>query len=291
MRKIVLLIILFAAIITASTYYWHKSRVFRTSTTGPSLTVEFLNYNLGNGILAISPEGKAVLFDPGHKYASKNLVDYLKKRGIRSLTLIITYPSLEHVGAVPSLIDAFQIESFIAGEQESRYRFWKRIINSVGQQNVKVISLWAGRNLQLSKTVYLEILSPPKGLISAGNNNNEANSLVTRLRYKNIRILLASHSRIETEGYLIESGIDLNSNVLAVARHGKTGSTSLEFLSEVRPQYCVLQAGRESPHKTVLSRLDTSNTGATIFIADKSKGLVRLTTNGTQIKLENQPVK
>jgi competence protein ComEC len=90
---------------------------------------------------------------------------------------------------------------------------------------------------------------------------------------------------------LIESGANVDVDVLKVGHHGSYSSTSYRFLREVMPAYAVISVGRNNdyghPHADPLSRLRDAE--VTIYRTDEMYTIVA-TSDGTNIRFawENQ---
>ncbi len=149
--------------------------------------------------------------------------------------------------------------------------------------------------MELSKTVRLDILSPPGGPFREKGFPKQQqsakwddNSLVTRITYRGKRFLLLSDAGPKGQARLIEQPNDLRSNVLVVGRHGKRGGASLEILLLARPEVCIVPVGiSERPSRLVLRQIDPKNTGADLYRTDLD-GIVEVVTDGQQIVVNRE---
>lgn len=278
----ILPIILIAAALAAGTYLGYIKTRRAPVIEGPALVIEFLDAELGCAVVVRTPEGKTLVVDPGPPETVGALTQYLRDRGVEQVGVMISNPSDVRAGALESLLDDLTVTRVWRGEIEGRSRAWKRAMENVRGQAIpeKVVS--GGVRLRLSKSVLLETLSPPPGLLNDANREN--NSLVVRISYGSVRFLLLADSGTRAEGYLISSGADLSSDVLVVGRHGRAGGTSLELLRFVRPQVIVVGAGTGEyvPSSAVLARIDPRHTGAELYRTDRD-GVVTLATDGESI--------
>lgn len=275
-------IILIAAALAAGTYVGYLKTRRAPVIEGPALVVEFLDADLGCAVVVRTPEGQTVVIDPGPLETAGALAQYLHDRGVGQASVLISNPSDIRAGALESLLDAVTVTRLWRGQIEGRTRAWKRAMEIARGQNIpeKVVS--GGTRLSLSKSVLVETLSPPAGLLKDADRDN--NSLVVRISYGSVRFLLLSDAGTQAEGYLISSGAELSSDVLAVGRHGRTGATSLELLRALRPRVIVVGAGigEYGPSPTVLARIDPEHTGADLYRTDRD-GVVTLATDGESI--------
>ena len=290
MRK-VLPIIVIAAAVAAGVYvgYTRVHREREPAITGPTLAVTFLDADHGSGIVIKTPEGQFVVIDPGPESCGRRLVSYLHDAGAKSVVVVVSKPSPGRGGSLGRLVDEINVAKVYTGEMTGSAKSWKRAVEAVRDRRIPVLALSAGSVVRLSPTTMLETLSPPKGMFEGTQSDWDNNSLVTRVSFGNKRFLFASDIRIEAEAHLIQSGAGLESDVLALARCGRSGSTSLELLSRVRPESCVMSVGtgRNRPSKAVLKRIDTKSTGASVYRTDKD-GTIRMVTDGHSIVVRTE---
>ena len=274
MRKLVPIIIIVAAV-AAGAYVGFVRARRKPARVGPVLVASFLPADLGNAIVFETPEKRFVVIDPGPEQTADALVDYLRQAGVRSLDVIVTVPIDEHGGALGRLVDSFDVKRVIHGGPA-----WRKGLEGP-KGPIGELVLAAGDSIRLSPKVKVEVLSPPRE-----PRGRLAEPLVTRITFGKTRFLLASDARMEDEAYLIRSGVDLASTVLVVPRHGRYGSTSLELLSLVRPEYCIVLVGEgaDRPSRVVLDRIKTENTGAEVYRTDTG-GPINIMTDGHSIQV------
>ena len=112
-------------------------------------------------------------------------------------------------------------------------------------------------------------------------------SLVFRLRYGNLEVLLTGDIGAPVEGDLAAPDADRRAvRVLKVAHHGSRGSSSNGFVGAYRPWAAVVSAGRNNPFghpaPEVLARLDAVR--ATTVRTDRD-GAVMIETDGRAISM------
>jgi len=270
MRKL-LPIILIATVLAVGIYLGYREEERKPASSKHALVARFLDAKYGNAIVISVPGGKSVVIDPGPEATAEHLTDYLRDIGTKSVTLIVTYPSREHVGAINQLIESFPVKRILHGEMTGISRTWDRVLELAAEAGIPDLVLCEGDLIKLSPKVKLEILSPPKGFTENAAASSMNNSLVARVSVGRVRFLLTSHIGTEVEGRLIQSGVDLQSNVLVVPRHGAAGSTSLEFISQVRPECFIVLVGRgtDRPSSLVMRRISTKNTGGQVYQNDE----------------------
>ena len=249
------------------------------------LSASFLESELGNAIVFKTPEKKFVVVDPGPARTAHALVDYLEDSGATSIVVVVTNPTLEHIGALEDVLRSVRVSRVIHGEEDSGYRTWHKTLEELKSQKIPESIFHAGDKINLSQSTRMEVLNPPAGLIEDADPQD--NSLVVKVSYGRKSFLLASDAGTQAESSLIASAANVESDVLVVGRHGRSGGTSLEFLSQVRPKCCVVLCGTGAnrPCRAVLNRIAPQKTGAVIYRTDEN-GTVDMVSDGSSITIE-----
>jgi len=129
------------------------------------------------------------------------------------------------------------------------------------------------------------VLHPGVGLWEDANNN----SVVTRLTYGQVSLLLTGDIEAEVEANLVGAHRDapLRSTVLKVPHHGSCSSTTQRFLDTVDPEVAIISVGAENrfghPCEEVLERLGD----LPVYRTDE-QGAVEVVTDGTRVWVEVQ---
>lgn len=273
MRRLLPILVLISAIAAGSYVGFHRATP-RPVRIDNALIVSFLDESLGNAIVLETPEKHFAVVDPGPEATAEGLVEYLQKIGVRSIDVVLTTSTAEHSGALQALDQALEVKRVVRStsrESGPEQAIGKAITESL---------LTTGECINLSPTVRIEALGPPKAALE----DSKPGPLVTRVRHGDTSFLLMSDASIEDEAYLIRSGGNLISTVLAVPNHGRAGSTSLELLARVRPRYIVVLAetGVGRPDPGVMKRISPENTGAYLHRTDKD-GIIDLVGDGRSI--------
>jgi competence protein ComEC len=112
-------------------------------------------------------------------------------------------------------------------------------------------------------------------------------SLVMKLRFKNVSVLLTGDIGKEAEERILRKGYLLKSDVLKIPHHGSSSSSSPLFLERVKPTYAILSVGERNigrlPHPEVLKRYQ--QLGSRILRTDKH-GAIIVITNGENIEIK-----
>jgi len=288
MRKYVLIIVI-ALSAAAGTFLaiYLKNREASQRPHGPVVSVTFLDAQRGAGIIIKTPEGKFTVIDPGPANTAQQLVNHLRWMGARTIDIVISNPTRSHVGALAELLESFSVGRLIHAPHLPNTRTWLDAIRDVESREVRDQTVSGGDNITLSRTTTLAVLSPPADLLPGTGGGDDDNSLVLQVRFGEMRILLPSDIRAAGEAYLISGDSAIESDIMVLARAGRSGSNSLEFLSRVRPAYCVISCGGYlgSPSSIVLHRVDQKNSGAYLYRTDKD-GTIEIASDGSRVSVD-----
>jgi competence protein ComEC len=278
MRKKTLLLFITTVFLVTLTSCAVKQPIFRLKTLR-SLVIHFIDVGLGDSIFLELPSGENMLIDVGSPSAGPKVVQYLKSLGVRKIDrLLLTHPDDDHIGGIFGLFPAFEIRNiYDNGMSNFSSNIFSDYSALVRRDLSKYHILQEGESFLIGD-ITIKVLSP--FLPPAGNTNSD--SIVLRLGYKDISILLTADMGELGEKRLLSSGIDLKSTVLKVSHHGENDASSAEFLKNVNPETAIISVSRVNkyarPHREVLKRIEQA--GARIYRTDQNGNIV-FRTDGT----------
>ncbi len=220
------------------------------------LHVYFLDVGQGDAILIRAPDGRQVLVDGGPSPAA--LLDELGSLlpfWDRTLDMVVlTHPDTDHMNGLLPLFERYRIATVLDTVQDGgEAPAWSAALAAHRGQR---ITARRGMRLVLDD-LRITVLHPAEPLLPETSDN--AASLVLRLDYGEISLLLMGDAEQATEEALLAAGQPLQADVLKVAHHGSGGGTSAAFLAAVQPQLAVIQVGADNrfghPHPDTLARL------------------------------------
>ncbi|MCD6290622.1 MAG: DNA internalization-related competence protein ComEC/Rec2 [Anaerolineae bacterium] len=253
------------------------------------LHVFFLDVGQGDAILIQTPSGHQVLIDGGPSPAQ--LAWQLGRhmpfwdRGIDIVAL--THPDSDHMNGLVPLADRYQIGMVIGSPITDRSPEARPWLTTLRHHHIRREIAQRGARIHMGDGVWLDVLHPPAHLLLNTQADDNNNSLVVRLGYGHICVLLTGDAEREAELSMITSGQPLRCPILKVSHHGSAGATSPEFLAAVMPQIAIFQVGRDNPFghpaPAVLKRLAHTR----IYRTDRD-GTIELITDGVHIWLRTE---
>ena len=257
------------------------------------LKVTFLDVGQGDAILIECPNRKTILIDAGMRVidfrtgkvkrdSGKMILSVLKYKGINKLDMAITtHFHLDHWGGMPYLFNNLLIGLVL--DNNHKEVIPTDYLKSVEARNITRFKQFDNQKIKLAKDIELWFIYPFKDYLPEHNENN--NSLVVRLSYKDIDFLFTGDLEKEKEILLANIWQEkLDSEVLKLGHHGSNTSSSSEFLNMVKPELAIICVGNKNkfghPSKKVLQKLRHRNIK---FLRTDQSGAIEIITDGKKI--------
>ena len=206
-----------------------------------TFTLDFLTIGKGDAFLLSTPGQQYYLIDTGKTQDYVHIARALRVRNVDRLDgIFLTHGHKDHAGGLAAILQAFPTEKVFYWDQD-RYSY-KEIFpwEIVPGFDTELISLASGDILDLGG-VTARVWLPDKP--DPENENN--NSLVLMLTHGNMKFLMMGDAELEEEALLMESGMDLNAQVLKLGHHGEDDASSPEFLDRVSPRLGLIAGNQE----------------------------------------------
>jgi beta-lactamase superfamily II metal-dependent hydrolase len=248
------------------------------------LTVHFIDVGQGDAVLVQAPSGKRMLVDGGPAETSDRLVSYLKRHGVSSVDVVVaTHPHADHIGGLLEVLKAFSVGLVVDSGKIHTTTTYERFLTLVDQKGASFRLGRAGDVIDLGPGLDVTILHPSEPLAESMNDC----SIVLRLRFRGVSFLLMGDAEREAEDAILRSGLEVRADVLKVAHHGSSSSSSPRFLKAVSPAIAVVLVGAGNPfghpHQATLRNLVAC--GSRVFRTD-IHGDVVVGTDGSAIRVE-----
>jgi len=239
------------------------------------LKVDFLSVGQGDSEFITTPEGYQILIDGG---PNSNVMEKLGQRmpffDKTIDVVVLTHPEKDHLAGLLDVLQKYKVDYFIwtgAFKDTAESKKLAVLLNNIssskssflaslsGDNPTKIVTVFAGTKIKAGN-VEIDILSPLENW--AGKDPGKAmndTSVVGKLVYGNNSFLFVGDISSIFEKKLVDSGENLNANVLKVAHHGSKYSTSDLFLEKVKPSLAVVEVGKNSyghPTPETLQRLE-----------------------------------
>ena len=251
------------------------------------LHVVFFDVGQGDAIFVETPHGRQMVVDGGDDaLALTRLLGERMRFYDRHIDIVAaTHPHDDHIGGLMQVLERYGVGAVMERriEYESgAYEAWARAVDAEAANGARMIEASAGQVITLDDDVRIEVLGPARELPRGTTSDVDNASLVLRLVYGEVSVLLTGDIFEAAERGMLKSGAALDSDVLKVPHHGSDSSSTAEFLGAVSPAAAVISVGADNrfghPAEGVVRRLEefvgvgglymTSEQGTVEFVTD-----------------------
>ncbi len=264
--------------------------------------MHFFDVGQGLSVLVKLPDGRNVLVDTGDSPTRPHCGAPCKEWNARLLAALpaalgtskldalwITHQHSDHLGGVPSVLKTLTLGVYVDNGRD---------LTKAGIVNARKAATASGAEilvespghatppLPATEEVKLTPVLPAALASDCSTNPNEC-SIALRIDYCKSSMLFTGDAEDGLEG-LIDPG---DVNLLQVGHHASETSSSVPFLSKVKPEYAVISSGKPGegtnggychPRKLTVAHLTTSMGGAgsrTVKSFDSKDGVVKCANN------------
>jgi len=266
--------------------------------SGDFLEVTFLDVGLGDSAFVRFPDGKNILIDggpttPEYDTGERVIAPFLRHKGIRKIdAVILTHPHNDHAGGLEFILQNFQVHQIIGIHHRDIPIPIHRELRAIAEN--KKIDYQPGNPgsvILISselRSYEAKILNPiDTNFTDFSQSSLNNNSIVLKLQFGQISFLFASDIETQAEYAMLNSGTDLQADILKVPHHGSSTSSTEAFLNAVNPAFAVISSSERSrfnfPSEVVLNRykrrgiklLQTNESGAITIRTDGRRAWVK----------------
>jgi len=253
--------------------------------------LHLIDVGQGDAIALRSARGRWVLFDAGRDWrggdeGQRDVVPYIVRRGGPLVAFVLSHPHADHVGGATSTFRALRPSVYIDPGYAGATTPYLASLEEARRSRIRWTRVRPGDSLVVDEAV-ITFLAPDSTWASSQRDPNLA-STVARVRVGDITMLLTGDAEAPEERWLLaRDPAALRADVLKVAHHGSSTSSTDAFLAAVQPRLALVSVGAGNlyghPSRTILRSLAAH--GAVTLRTDLD-GSVVVRTDGRRIDVE-----
>ena len=237
-----------------------------------NFSVSFIDVGQADSVL-IRNGNYNMLIDAGNNEDGEKLVNYFKSLRIEEFTYVFaTHPHEDHIGGMDDIINNFKIDNYYMSNKLSTTKTFMDVLDALDGRNLKYTVPNKGDTLKLGDA-NIKVIYP-----GDDKSNINDSSIVLKITYGKNSFLLTGDATSNVERKIYNE--DIKSDVLKVAHHGSSYSSTDVFLDKVKPYYAVISVGKNNiynhPSNKTLEKLNKRNIkvyrtdldGTIVFISD-----------------------
>lgn len=231
-------------------------------------TIPIKNHNLeiiafsvqnADSFLIKTPQNKYFIIDTaksgyngGKSQAEIVILKYLKDKGIKNFEgMVLSHFDNDHAGGAVDLYNNLKIKNTYINSKNADSLTSKQIF-----ETIKPLTL-----AQNNSIIYTEPDLEIRNFISGIKGNDNENSIITSLKYKDFSILFMGDAGI-TAFNTLKNDLPKNLTVLKLGHHGAKNVIDKNMLDTLNPQYVLISSAhndKNHPHVLTMNTLRKSN--------------------------------
>ena len=246
-----------------------------------SLSVHFIDVGQGDCIYINQGEYN-MLIDAGNNEDGEKLVSYLKSLNVNGFDYVIgTHPHEDHIGGMDDIINNFEIDNYYMPDKLSTTKTFEDVLDALDAKGLSYNVPKIDDEFKLGDATFKVIYS--------GDDTNDINdsSIVLKMTYGDNTFLFTGDATSNVEEIILNK--DIKSDVLKVAHHGSSYSSTTEFLDKVNPKYAVISVGKNNSynHPASITLQKLSNRDIKVYRTDLD-GTIIFTSDGTNLSVQTK---
>ncbi|MEX2153495.1 MAG: DNA internalization-related competence protein ComEC/Rec2 [Gemmatimonadaceae bacterium] len=255
--------------------------------------LHLIDVGQGDAIALRTTRGRWVLFDAGRDWeggdaGKRDIVPYLATRGGPLVGFVLSHPHADHVGGAASTLHALKPSWYVDPGYAGGSSSYRASLLAAQTMRTRWQRVRPGDSVVVDEAA-ITFLAPDSAWAESLRDPNDA-STVARIRVGQVTLLLTGDAEADEEQWLLARQLQfLRADVLKVAHHGSSTSSTPEFLAAVQPRLALVSVGAGNmyrhPSPAVMESLAAH--GAITMRTDRD-GTIIVRTDGSRIEVESR---
>lgn len=251
--------------------------------------VYIIDVGQGESIL-ITTEEKSMLIDAGENNMGDEVLDFIDGLGLDHIDYALgTHPHSDHIGGLDTVMEGISVGEvffgYIPDSLVPTTKTFEDVLDVIEEQDIPLSTVTAGQTIDLGCGAVVTILGPVTEDIDDLNNT----SVVCRLDFGDTSFLFNGDQETPMEELLLESGANLDCDMMTMGHHGSSTSSSKAYMEAVSPEYASISCGKGNsyghPHEETVEKLEEM--GVEYYRTDVD-GSITFTSDGEEISVRTE---
>ena len=209
--------------------------------------IHMIDVGQGDAIALRTAAGRWVLFDAGRDWTGgdagkRDVVPYIAERGGTLEGFVLSHPHSDHVGGAASAIKALKPRWYLDPAFAGTSGAYRSSLLAAKANGARWNRVQPGDSLVIDEAVIIW-LAPDSAWAAGLNDPNDA-STVARIRVGDFTMLVTGDAEAPEEHWLLDHQRELlDVDLLKVAHHGSSTSSTEAFLDAVSPRVALVSVG------------------------------------------------
>lgn len=274
------------------------------STSNPDeIGIVYLNAGQGDATIVRLPNGKIMVIDCNTDESPENVVDYLKKAGIKKIDyLVITHPHADHMSGTKEIADNFEVgevwtTDYIRHKNEESpesYEKYKEAyimgLRKMEREGTNIKTPTA-RNDPIVKDGKLEArILAPSSRVQEDNEDIHEESLALQIKFGKTSFVFTGDTTNEQQSRISKYYPIKDTTIWHASHHGSINGANEDVMRKARPQYTIIPVGEgnlhQHPHDDAM-KIYEGTTQKKVYRTDKGNIGFRFNADGESIEVQD----
>ncbi len=238
-----------------------EEREENTAGSGNEMVLTAIDVGQGDAILVESGDVR-VLIDGGP--ARDTVADYLAAADIDAIDLVVaTHAHTDHIGGIPAVLESVEVGTIWYNGQPHDTQAFERFDDAIEASEATYVEPYRGQSKHRGD-LRVTSLHPAESASEYAGPLHDHNIVVRVdfMDYNACSAVITGDIEQSGEEEILESGANVEADVLDLGHHGSHTSSSAEWLYAVSPDIAVVQYGEDNPydhpHSEVVERIEAA---------------------------------